>query len=131
MKCNGIKRDGERCTAMALDSGLCFAHDPENRAQATAARRRGGANRSNVARATRRMPRDLADLSRRLLEAFAEVHSGDLAPDKAHALARLAAVYVQLHSAGEVDARIEALEQAANGGKGTLAGLVSTYRRPS
>jgi len=116
---------------MALDSGLCFAHDPENRAQATAARKRGGTNRSTIARASRRMPRDLADLSRRLLEAFAEVHAGELAPDRAHAMSRLAAVYVTLHSAVEVDARLEALEQAANGGKGTLAGLVSTYRRPS
>ncbi len=60
------------------------------------------------------MPRDLADLSRRLLEAFDEVHRGELPPDRAHALARLAAVFVQLHSAGEVDARIEALEAAAN-----------------
>jgi hypothetical protein len=114
MTCTGIKRDGERCTAMALDSGLCFAHDPSNRERATAARRRGGENRSTIARATRRMPRDLADLSRRLLEAFDQVHRGELAPDKAHAMSRLAAVFVQLHSAGEVDARIEALEAAAN-----------------
>jgi hypothetical protein len=118
MKCTGIKRDGERCTAMALDSGLCFAHDPQNRAQATAARRRGGQNRSTLARASKRMPRDLADLSRRLLEAFDQVHNGELAPDRAHALARLAAVFVQLHSAGEVDARIEALEAAATGRSG-------------
>jgi dUTPase len=60
----------------------------------------------------------MADLSRRLLEAFAEVHSGELAPDRAHAMSRIAAVFVQLHSAVEVDARIEALEQAASGRKG-------------
>jgi hypothetical protein len=64
------------------------------------------------------MPRDLAELSKRLLESFDEVHRGDLAPDRAHALARLAAVFVQLHSAGEVDARIEALEAAATGRSG-------------
>jgi len=114
MTCTATKRDGTNCTAMALDSGLCFAHDPQNRAQATAARRRGGENRSTVQRASRRMPRDLADLSRRLLEAFDQVHRGELPPDRAHALARLAAVYVTLHSAVEVDARIEALEAAAN-----------------
>jgi hypothetical protein len=130
MTCTAIKMDGTNCTAMALDSGLCFAHDPQNRERATAARRRGGTNRSNVARASRRMPRDLADLSKRLLEAFSEVHSGELAPDKAHAMSRIAAVFVQLHSAVEVDARIDALETAATGGKGTLASLVNTYRRP-
>ncbi len=118
MTCNGTKRDGTNCTAMALDSGLCWAHDPAVRDQATAARRRGGANRSNVARASRRMPRDLADLSKRLLEAFAEVHSGELAPDRAHAMSRIAAVFVQLHAAAETDARLEALETAASVRKG-------------
>jgi hypothetical protein len=99
---------------MALDNGLCWSHDPLVRDRADEARRRGGTNRSTIARATRRMPKDMADLSRRLLEAFDQVHSGELPPDRAHALARLAAVFVQLHSAGEVDARIEALEVAAS-----------------
>jgi hypothetical protein len=131
MTCTATKRDGTSCRSMALDSGLCWAHDPAVRDRADAARRKGGENRSTLVRASRRLPRDMQELSRRILEAFAAVESGELAPDRAHAMSRLAAVYVQLHSAVEVDARLEALEQAANGGKGTLAGLVSTYRRPS
>ncbi len=114
-QCETIRANGEPCRAQALpDRSQCWAHDPGCRDLAHAARRKGGTNRSTIARATRRMPRDMADLSRRLLEAFAEVHAGDLAPDKAHALARLAAVFVQLHAAVEVDARIAALEAAAN-----------------
>ncbi len=114
-RCAATRNNGEPCAARALpDRTLCWAHDPGCRDLAHAARRRGGTNRSTIARASRRMPRDLAELSKRLLESFDEVHRGDLDPAKAHALARLAAVFVQLHSAGEVDARIEALEAAAN-----------------
>ncbi len=113
--CETIRANGMPCRARALpERQQCWAHDSGSQAKATAARRRGGTNRSTIVRASRRMPRDLQDLSRRLLEAFAEVHSGELPPDRAHAMSRLAAVYVTLHSAGEVDARIEALEAAAN-----------------
>jgi hypothetical protein len=114
---------------MALDSGLCWAHDPAVRDRADAARRKGGENRSTLVRASRRMPRDMAELSKRILEAFTSVESGDLQPDRAHAMARLAAVFVTLHDAGETETRLQALEAAAESGKGTLAGLVSEYRR--
>lgn len=129
-----VRSNGERCRAQALpDRPGCWAHDPGSREKAHEARRRGGANRSNVARATWRLPRDIKDLSGRILEAFDQVATGELAPDRAHAMARLAAVYVQLHHAGEVETRLQALEAAAaqGNGTGTLAGLVSTYRRPS
>ncbi len=118
-QCETIRANGEPCRAQALpDRNQCWAHDGSTRERANAARRLGGTNRSTLVRASRRMPKDMADLSRRLLEAFAEVHSGELAPDRAHAMSRIAAVFVQLHSAVEVDARIEALEQAASGRKG-------------
>jgi hypothetical protein len=60
----------------------------------------------------------MKDLSRRILEAFEAVSTGELAPDRAHAMARLAAVYVQLHQAGEVETRLEVLEAAAETRKG-------------
>ena len=134
--CETIRSNGERCRAQALpDRPGCWAHDPGSREKADEARRRGGVNRSNLARASRRMPRDMKDLSGRILEAFDQVATGELPPDRAHAMARLASVYVQLHQAGEVERRLEALEaaaeQAASGGNGTLAELVSNYRRPS
>jgi len=118
MKCSAIKLDGTNCTAMALDSGLCFAHDPTNRAQATAARRRGGENRSNLNRASARMPRDMKSLGERILAAFDRVETGDLDPQRAHAMARLVAAFVQLHQVGELEGRLEALEHAADVRKG-------------
>jgi len=118
MTCTATKRDGTSCWSMALDSGLCWAHDPAVRDRADEARRKGGANRSTLIRASRRMPRDMTELAKRILEAFTSVESGELAPDKAHAMARLAAVYVQLHSVGELEGRLDALEQAATIRKG-------------
>jgi hypothetical protein len=117
--CETVRSNGERCRTQALPDRVgCWAHDPGSREKADEARRRGGANRSNVARATRRLPRDIKDLSRRILEAFDQVAIGELAPDRAHAMARLAAVYVQLHQAGEVETRLEVLEAAAETRKG-------------
>ena len=117
--CETVRSNGERCRAQALPDRVgCWAHDPGSREKADEARRRGGVNRSNVARATRRMPRDMKDLSRRILEAFDQVATGERAPDRAHAMARLASVYVQLHQAGEVETRLEVLEAAAETRKG-------------
>jgi hypothetical protein len=130
-QCGAIKRDGTPCRSMALDSGLCWAHDPLVRDRADAARKRGGENRSNLARASARMPKDMKSLGERILAAFDRVETGELDPARAHAMARLVAAFVQLHQVGELEGRLAALETAANGGKGTLAGLVSTYRRPS
>ena len=118
-RCETVRSNGERCRAQALpDQVGCWAHDPGSREKADEARRRGGVNRSNVARATRRLPRDMKDLSRRILEAFEQVSAGELAPDRAHAMARLASVYVQLHQAGEVEMRLEVLEAVAETRKG-------------
>ncbi len=98
---------------------MCWAHDPSSREKADAARRRGGHNKSAIVRAAKHIPRDMKALSRRILEAFEDVSAGELAPDRAHAMARLAAVYVQLHQVGELEARLEELERRAeqSGGK--------------
>ncbi len=118
MKCIATRRDGEQCRADARPSrDLCFAHDPDLQARAEQARRTGGENRSNAARAVKHIPRDMKALSKRILEAFEQVSAGELAPDRAHAMARLASVYVQLHTVAEVETRLEALEARAEAGQ--------------
>ncbi len=110
-RCTATRRDGSPCQANARPGGaLCWAHSPELRARAEDARRRGGQNKSNIRRAAKAMPRDMKDLAARILEAFEEVHVGTLAPDRANAMARFAAVYVQLHQAGEMQQRLEEIE---------------------
>jgi hypothetical protein len=63
------------------------------------------------------MPKDMKALGERILAAFDRVERGSLDPSRAHAMARLVAAYVQLHQVGELEGRLEALEQAATGPK--------------
>jgi hypothetical protein len=88
---------------------------------AAAARQRGGTNRSNLNRASARMPRNLKSLGERILQAFDRVETGELDPARAHAMARLVAAFVQLHQIGELEGRLEALEAATTGHKGWRA----------
>jgi hypothetical protein len=122
MLCTAIRANGEPCAARARPGKvLCFAHDPELQARAEQARRTGGQNRSNLNRASARMPRDMKSLGERILAAFDRVETGELDPARAHAMARLVAAFVQLHQVGELEGRLDALEQAATGHKGWRA----------
>ncbi len=113
-QCATTRADGSPCRAQALpDRTLCWAHSPEHQAKAAAARQRGGTNRSNLNRASARMPRNLKSLGERILVAFDRVENGDLDPQRAHAMARLVAAFVQLHQVGELEGRLEAFETVA------------------
>ncbi len=130
-QCATTRADGSPCRAQALpDRTLCWAHSPEHQAKAAEARRRGGANRSNVKRVQKRMPREVRDIVEIVEAAMGAVLKSTVTPSQGHALASLASVWVRLHELGEFTQRLDALEAAADGGKGTLVGLVSTYRRP-
>ena len=118
-QCSAIRANGDRCRATALPNRpQCFAHDPENRERATAARRKGGTNRSTPARASRRIPKDMRDLASRLMEAISQVHGGELDPKRLTAMASGAGAVVRLHEVGEIEQRLEALEARAEAGPG-------------
>lgn len=122
MKCSATRTNGTPCQAVALPGReLCWAHDPEHREKASAARRAGGANRSNLARAARHIPRDMKDLTRRLLEAIDQVHRGELEPRSLTAMASGAGAVVRLYEVGELEARLEALEERAAQPKGATS----------
>ncbi len=109
--CTATRRNGEPCRAQALpERRLCWAHHPEMRQKADAARRRGGENKANVVRAGKHVPKDMRDLARRLLEAIDEVHRGELMPDQARAMASLAGAVCRVYEVGEVEQRIADLE---------------------
>ncbi len=111
IQCSGTRRGGEPCNAAALPGrALCWAHDPELRGKATEARRAGGENSSTAARAARRVPRDMADLVKRLLLAVDEVHRGELDPRRATAMAALGRAIVTVYEAGELQQRLTELE---------------------
>ncbi len=133
IQCSATRTNGERCRATALPKrSQCFAHDPANKELAMAARRKGGANRSTARRVQKRMPREMSDIVEIIEAALGAVLTSKVTPSQGHAVASLVGAWVRLHELGEFTQRLDALEAAAaDGGKGTLSSLVSTYRRPS
>ncbi|MDP9352476.1 MAG: DUF5763 domain-containing protein, partial [Chloroflexota bacterium] len=111
--CKAPRSDGTPCKAAPTQSGYCWAHDPELRAKAMDARRRGGANRANTVRAAKRIPRDMSDLVKRLLEAIDAVERGDLDHRRATAMASLAGAACRVHEVGEMEQRLAELEERA------------------
>lgn len=116
--CRATRTNGSPCKATATPSGLCCFHDPELQKPMADARRRGGVNRSNAARASKRIPKDMQALASQLMEAISECYTGDLDPKRLSAMASGAGAVVRVHEVGEFEQRLEALETAADVRKG-------------
>jgi hypothetical protein len=116
-RCNGTNRAGERCNGKALPgSDYCIAHDPAKVVAITEARRKGGAARSNRARARREMvnaalsPGELQGLIAVTLKA---VLSESKSPGIGQAVASLARAAVAVREATELEERLTRLEETA------------------
>ncbi len=98
---------------------MCCFHDPELQKPMADARRKGGVNRSNAARASKRIPKDMQALASQLMEAITETYSGELDPKRLSAMGTAAGAVVRIHEVAETEQRIQALEARAeqNGGK--------------
>lgn len=107
-RCPAVKRDGAVCGAKAGASGFCIGHTPH----AQEARAKGGASTSRQARALRAMPPRLRPVADMLGKALQEVHDGKIDPRIASAMASLAGALVRVITAGELEERIKALEEA-------------------
>ena len=121
-RCQGIKRDGGRCT-VSVPQGVqwCFNHDPT----------RSEERRRNASRAGKSRPsRELSGLKAQLQDLVKDVLAGKLATGRAAVAnqllnTRLRALEMErkLREQDEILERIEALETAQRGGYG------STWRR--
>ena len=114
-RCQGIKRDGGRCTASVSPGGeWCFNHDPA----------RSEERRRNASRAGRSKPsRELADLKTQLQDLTDQVLAGELETGRAAVAnqlinTRLRAIELErkIREQEEVLERLEALERDATGG---------------
>ncbi len=117
--CTATKRNGERCTLPSGGpQGLCWAHDPKN-AQA----RRRGASRGGKAKANRELPEIkslLSDLTERVLTGELPTAPAAVANQIINTRLRAIELERKIHEAQELEARLEALEAAAqtqNGGR--------------
>jgi len=119
--CSGIKDDGGRCRGQAIrGSEWCFSHHPDyeeqRRRRASKGGKRGGRGRPGA---------DLTDLKRQLQELTDGVLSGEVERGVAAVCAqllnvKLRAVEVErkIRETEELEARLEALERAAEEQRG-------------
>ncbi len=113
--CQAVRKDGQPCTAPVMRTGAtrCFAHDRDLQDRRDEARRQGGRSKANMRRMAKLMPARLTPLFDSLDRAFDETHAGDLDPRAASALAQLARAMIACVTAGELEQRLRALEEAA------------------
>jgi hypothetical protein len=113
-------RDGVACRATPLrDQPFCFWHSPDHTAEAAEARRLGGLRRKRertVAGAYAIEALDSVLAIRRLVEiATLDALGLENTLARARTLASLALVALRLLDAGELEARLETLEEAVYG----------------
>ncbi len=113
--CRATKANGEACRAPATGlHGYCWAHDPKNADQ----------RRKMASRAARAKPsRELARLKAQLQDLTTDVLAGELETGRAAVAnqlinTRLRAVELErkIKETDELEARLDALEQARGGG---------------
>ena len=114
MTCVESRRDGKRCQAKPLPSReRCWSHAPELAEKRLAARQSGGLNSSGPSRVRRMLPSRLAPVATRLERALAEVHSGQLEPSRAMAMASLSRALMVVFTGGQLEERLRAVEELA------------------
>ncbi len=115
--CNQIKDNGEPCRAQAVNgSKYCFLHDPQLAQEAAEARRLGGLRRKRevtVAGAYYLGDLDTVAGIRRLIEVAAVDALGlENSVARTRALVHAAQVAAKLLEVGEMEQRLDALEQS-------------------
>ncbi len=116
-QCLGTNRDGNPCSAMPeAGASWCRWHDPNRAEERTEWRRKGGAARSNKARARKQLAEHLMsinDLDALLCSALVKVAGGRLDPGVGTAMAGIARTITTIRSTGELERRLEDLERQA------------------
>jgi len=120
-KCSATNKNGSPCSAGPVrEDGYCYWHSPDLADQRRTDRQRGGAARSNVARAKRQLPDAVltpAELQGFIGLALRGVLAGRIEPGVANAVATLARAAVAVREATEVEERLTALETADTHGR--------------
>jgi hypothetical protein len=120
-KCNGKKKSGERCGAVALENGLCALHsDP---ARAVELGRKSGRARRNVrfSTATEDCPalslRSVGDVTELLAETINQVRTRRIDPRVANTVGYLATGMLKALQQGDIEGRLRAMEVVLSSNK--------------
>jgi hypothetical protein len=112
--CIGSTRQGDRCRGRrVIGSEYCNSHNPtpEARAKMDDARRRGGRNRSTLARLRQQRNPLLRQTADFVFGCLQEVHAGTLDYRVGQAIASLGRALVVLETGAELELRILRLER--------------------
>ena len=110
--CTARTKADEPCRAFSLsDSEYCFRHDPRLEDQRAEWVANGGRNRSNLARAEKRIPLGLQDTLGVLLQAVADVRDGSLSAARATAIASLCRAICTTYELGAFEPRMAEMER--------------------
>ncbi len=117
-QCNAKKRNGEPCNASANGTGFCFTHDATLSKERAVARRNGGlrritpsvADKSLVPKETRTITDVMTILDFVLQESL--VLSNSI--QRGRLLVSIAHGYIEALKVGEMEQRLEAVENALN-----------------
>jgi hypothetical protein len=117
-RCIGTTKDGKPCAAKPRPgTQLCPWHSPDLAARRVEWSAKGGASKSNKARAKKALPDEplsTDELLAYLSVAFKAVLSGKLTPNIGNALGTLARTMAEIRKTTEIEARLDALEACAN-----------------
>jgi hypothetical protein len=113
-KCIAIARSGKSCqSAVVAGSQYCYVHDPALAEARREAARKGGRNRSNRARASKRIraygPHDVAVI---LSACLKDLIAGDLDIGTATAAASLGRACLAAAEKGQIETLLQELEAA-------------------
>ena len=117
-QCRATKQNGEPCNASANGNGFCFTHDATKGKERAIARRRGGLQRitphvadaSLVPKETRSIEDVMIILDYALQESL--VLSNSI--QRGRLLVSIAHGYIEALKVGELETRLEAIENAMN-----------------
>jgi Family of unknown function (DUF5763) len=112
-RCKAKKKSGERCRAIAIESGLCALHaDPARAAELgrRSGRARRRVQRSGQAEPELRPPRTAEQVRDVLGQAMSEVRARRLEPKIASTMGYLASVMLKSIETSDIAERVAALE---------------------
>ncbi len=116
-RCTGITKDGKPCAAKPRPgTELCPWHTDNLAERRREWSRRGGVNSSNKARAKKQLPAQaltLHEVQGLLSFTLKATLAGKVEPGVANAVANVARTMTTVAQAGEMEARIRVLEEAA------------------
>ena len=121
-RCRAVAKSGNPCGATVVaPSGMCAWHAPEWEGRRREWSRKGGERRSNHERARKQVPAAMTaeELGGWLGVLFRGVMGGKIEPKVGTAAATIARVMLEAREAGELEARLVALEAAADVGDRT------------